>query len=204
LQIFSKELKMRLQLTNRIVLFFIFWIPVGFLQKCTISLKAPPITFTQTQTASEKQLVGEDREIEKDGWLISSIKSSSSGSELWKKDPIAGDSGNKNMILLHKKLLYYEPELRAYRIQGILGESYDGSIKFVPSKSILNKEELARVRELVSQINSTREEILEFLIRENPSLKIEELRNSQVQTRFRYLEYGEYFELEKNKWIRKE
>ena len=42
-----------------------------------INFKVPPFTITNAQTAAEKQMVGEDRDLEKDGWLVSSIQSSS-------------------------------------------------------------------------------------------------------------------------------
>ncbi|HNN80312.1 MAG TPA: hypothetical protein PKL30_15605, partial [Leptospiraceae bacterium] len=61
---------------------------IFFLSFVNCILTPPPITFTQSQTAAEKQMVGEDKELEKDGWLISSIKTSSSGSDEWKKDSI--------------------------------------------------------------------------------------------------------------------
>jgi len=42
---------------------------------CTILL--PPITVTGTKTAAERQIIGEQTELEKDVWMISSAKTTS-------------------------------------------------------------------------------------------------------------------------------
>ena len=43
-------------------------ISISLFTNCFLNLKPPPITFTQSQTAAEKQMIGEDKELEKDGW----------------------------------------------------------------------------------------------------------------------------------------
>lgn len=73
-----------IKLKNQNILIFLFFVSGIFLTDCVI--KSPLITFTQTQTAAEKQMIGEDRILEKDGWLIASVKNSSAGAEVWKKD----------------------------------------------------------------------------------------------------------------------
>ena len=45
---------------------------------CT-TLRPQAITFTQSQTAAERQMIGEGKDLEKDGWIISSIRTSASG-----------------------------------------------------------------------------------------------------------------------------
>ena len=67
-----------------------YFLIVLFFVNCFSTLKPPAITFTQSQTAAEKQMIGEDKELEKDGWLISSIKTSSHGSDEWKKEGCSG------------------------------------------------------------------------------------------------------------------
>lgn len=167
---------------------------------CQFNLKAPPITFTQSQTISEKQMIGEDKELERDGWLIASIKSSSSGSELWKRTNLSIDSSEKNILILYKKLSYLEPELKLYKLKGVIGESYDGDIKFVPKASLPSGEELTRLKELITMVNNSRKELIQAQAKENPSFSLEQIKKSQFELRLQFLEAGEFFEESPGRW----
>jgi uncharacterized protein YdbL (DUF1318 family) len=168
------------------------------------SLKAPGITFTQTQTASERQMVGEDKEIEKDGWLISSIKSSSSGSDLWERDVTRSDLLDRNHLILLKKLAYLTPELKELKIQGIVGESFDGSVKRIKNVSIPKKYSESRIGELLERVNKTRKEVIAIQVSLESEKSKEEIEKTMKATYFNSVEYGEFFEISPNKWERKE
>lgn len=176
---------------------------------CSIwSLKPPPITFTQTQTASEKQMVGDDKDIEKDGWLISSIKSSSSGSDLWQKEVSESDLGDRNYLILLKKLAYLSPELVQYKIKGYAGESFDGRVKRNTLVQLDTKTDRTRLTELLEKVNQTRAEILDFKINKevatNPQLDKNLLRGKYSSLYYDSVEIGEYYEPSLNKWKKKE
>lgn len=179
-----------------------------FLSQCAIELKAPPITFTQTQTASEKQMVGEDRDIEKDGWLISSIKSSSSGSELWQRDSNDSGHSDKDYVFLLKKHAYLNPELLEYRMRGILGESYDGRVKRNKSFALPPGITESAIQDFADRVNETRVQIWDLQVKKelekNPKLDAKQLRLSFQQYYFLGAEYGEFREVSANRWEKKE
>jgi hypothetical protein len=190
----------------------IFIFPILFLSlvsgSINCSLKAPTITFTQTQTASEKQMIGEDKEIEKDGWLISSIKSSSSGSDLWQKDISSSDSNEKDFIIQLKKLAYLTPEISNWKDKGVIGESFDGTLKRNPKIPISPASQESRVRELIEMTNASRSKILEkrLSIEKTKKSDLDENELKENLTKIYYLnvELGQYFESKKGIWEIKE
>lgn len=171
-------------------------------------LKAPAITFTQTQTASEKQMIGEDKEIEKDGWLISSIKSSSSGSDLWEKDDTSDSASDKNLIIQLKKLAYLSPEIAEWKDKGMIGESFDGNLKKNPKIPLSPASEKSRVEELLNLVNSSRAQVIESKLAKEkirqPNVDLVELKNSLLIIHFQNVEPGQYFESSKSVWEKKD
>ena len=82
---------------------------------CFSLLKPPPITFTQSQTAAERQMIGENKEIESDGWLLSSIKTSAIGPLEWKKDKLEEFKSleqTEDFKVLYKIILHTTPEIK--------------------------------------------------------------------------------------------
>ncbi|WCL50257.1 DUF1318 domain-containing protein [Leptospira sp. GIMC2001] len=174
-------------------------------QNC--SFKAPPITFTQTQTASERQMIGEDKDIEKDGWLISSIKSSSSGSDQWERDISLDSKLDRDTQIQLKKLAYLSAELFEFKAKGFVGESFDGKVKRNPTLSAdpnLDK----RIRGLIDLVNDTRSKVVEASIiaekKKNTQVIEEDFRKSLLNDYYLSVEPGEYFESSNGRWERKE
>lgn len=172
------------------------------IQAC--SLKAPGITFTQTQTASEKQMIGEDREIEENSWLISSIKSSSSGSEIWQRDVSLRNIKDRNHLILLKKLAYLQPELMEYRRKGYLGESYQGIVKPYPKATRFGTGAREDVPALAKKVNETRNRLLEIRKEMEPERDYREIQEEAAAEYLQTVEYGEYMEISPGNWIRKE
>ncbi|PJZ39812.1 DUF1318 domain-containing protein [Leptospira kmetyi] len=208
---------MKRKTLNQNILIFLFLIPFFLVAVSGCIIKSPLITFTQTQTSSEKQMIGEDRILEKDGWLISSIKTSSAGSEVWKKD-FSGDNyagGDKNILISLRALAYLAPEIKTWKEEGFLAEGLDGKLRINPAtseagiKNELSKKEIkARIDSLVALANEHRSKVIAF--RSNPDSKApnkdnaEHLKNHLEQTWYRLVEKGEYYEKSPGKWIRKE
>ncbi|MBM9579807.1 DUF1318 domain-containing protein [Leptospira sp. 201903070] len=180
-------------------------------------IKSPLITFTQTQTSSEKQMIGEDRILEKDGWLISSIKTSSAGSEVWKKD-YSGDAyaqGDKNILMSLRALAYLAPEIKTWKEEGFLAEGRDGKLRINPSaaeagiKNELSKKEIkSRIDSLISLANEHRNKVISAKIDGKTKTDSKEsfanLRIHLEQTWYRLVEKGEYYEKSPGKWVLKE
>lgn len=183
---------------------------------CTI--KAPLITFTQTQTAAEKQMLGEDRNLEKDGWLIASIKTSSSGSEIWERDLVKEEfSGPEDQVryIALRTLAYLAKELRDYRAMGVLAEGLDGKIRINPKIKEAGMEKVlgdsptkSRLEELARLVNENREIVIREKLKKNSrsSSKSDEkqIKEALVRTWYRSVEIGEYFEASPGNWKKKD
>lgn len=181
-----------------------------------LSLKPPPITFTQTQTSAEKQMVGEDKELEKNGWLIASIKTSSSGSENWQKEVFEDERSDKDFMVALRTIAYFSGELKKYKRHGILAEGLDGYVRRNPmikesrfGKDYAKPDLAKRVEEVVKMINESRQKILNSLIEKEKKKGLKEkeiliLRENLLLTYYRETSVGEYFEKQKGHWAKKE
>lgn len=187
-----------------------------FLTSCTVRL--PAITFTQSGTAAEKQMIGTDKEIEKDGWILSSVKTSALGSEIWKREYLTNDlylPEKDEEVLLHlKRMAYFAPEIKLYKTKGYIGEALDGKLKINPllktTKFARDFEDVkTRIDEFLKLTNESRSFLfakkvqkIEKEFKDDQKIKTEK---KKVQfTYYNLVEDGEYFEISSNKWIKKE
>ncbi|MBK8395305.1 MAG: DUF1318 domain-containing protein [Leptospiraceae bacterium] len=186
---------------------------------CFSTLKPPAITFTQTQTAAEKQMVGEDKELEKDGWLISSIKTSSYGSDEWKKDTLIyneSDFKDKDYYTLLSVIAYLAPEVKVYKSKGVLGEGLNGLLQkpnIKSDKTLSNEyaipENKKRLDEVTKLVNDSRVRIYETRIlaatksnadkQEDPNT----IREKIILSNYYNSESGEYIETGNGVWTKK-
>lgn len=187
-----------------------------FISYCT--LKPPPITFTQAQTAAERQMIGEDKSPERDGWIISSIRTSSSGSEIWDKevldDEIPDGELDPEIYTALRTIAYSSGEVRDYKKFGFVGESLNGLLRINPLvKTTINYkkflEKQKRVKELVSLVNSSRTEVFNKRISllKNQKLKPKKYQKEVLKIKRVYydmVEDGEFYEMKKGKWGRKD
>ncbi|PNV75264.1 DUF1318 domain-containing protein [Leptospira inadai] len=199
-----------------------FKIPLALVLFCTFcTIKAPLITFTQTQTASEKQMLGEDRNLEKDGWLIASIKTSSSGSEIWERDLVReefSDPDDRTLYIALRTLAYLARETKEYSASGLLAEGLDGKIRINPkareagAEKALSKPELkSRLDELLKITNESRDLIVQGKLRKETSLpgkpmtekEKAELKRSLLLSWYRSVGQGEYYESSSGIWKKK-
>jgi len=130
------------------------------------SIDIPPITLTPARTAAERQLIGEDREIEKDGWLLASARSTTR----------ANDSGAlRDTRRLYRELAvieFYENPLRQYAREGVLGEdSVSGKVVLVPEQysprtgRFRSPEEIQGALRMADEINQSRFYLLQYYIK---------------------------------------
>jgi hypothetical protein len=193
-----------------IILFIIFF------KSCTVRL--PAITFTQSGTAAEKQMIGNDKEIEKDGWILSSVKTSALGSEIWKRENLNNEiylPENDEEVVLHlKRIAYLAPEIKSYKNKSFVGESLDGKVKVNPLLNMTKysseyPDVKARVEEIIRLTNESRSFLYskkseridsEF---KDPK-KASNEKNKLIYIYYNLVEDGEYYEISKNKWVKKE
>jgi hypothetical protein len=169
-----------------------------------LKLKPPPITFTQSQTAAEKQMIGSDRELESDGWYISSIKTSAHEPNEWRKNEIEShNEQNFEFSSLLKILTYTNTEIKLLKKMGYIGEGLDGTLhiqKEIPiyfSNTYKTNEEKKRVVELIQLVNKSRLELYKLKESEQPSKDFRKVFYNEVEP-------GELYEYKSNNWIMKE
>lgn len=185
------------------------------LDNCVVKL--PPITFTQSGTAAEKQMIGDEKNIEKDGWILSSVKTSAIGSNVWKREKLDSDISitiEDGEYLLHiKRLSYYAPEMKLYLSRGFIAESLSGKIVLNPliKQSRYNSEYSeykSRIEEALKLINESRDFIYKKKISylektENKPDKIRQKSSEILLTYYNLASEGDFIEISRNKWARK-
>lgn len=128
-----------------------------------VSIDIPPITLTPARTAAERQLIGDDQEIEKDGWLLASARSTSRASE-------ADGVREARRIYREQAILeYYEEPLREYARAGILGEDLDQGLVVVVPEHVAPRtgrfrspEEVEQARRVAVEINKSRSYLFDY------------------------------------------
>ena len=193
---------------------------------CTIIL--PPVTVTGTRTAAEKQIIGEQTELEKDVWMISSAKTTSHASldvetkkeaEKRQEDTFAYEA---LAILDH-----FRENLRQLKADRIVGENNKGLISNLRDENVEIADEIRKkynpeladdyekglpirtLTETVKQINIAREMLIKGYIEnqklKNPSYKpdMKELNNLQKQKYQEAALQGEYVQNDAGKWNQK-
>ncbi len=204
-----KSIQLSIIIFSTLLLFF----------NCTLfSLRPPPITFTQTATAAEKQMLGDDKDIEKEGWLLSSIRTSSTGSNVWEREILDKnkevDRSDEELFISLRKLAYFAGELRTYKKKGFIGEALDGQVKINPNmKQSEYFEEYGnykqRIEAILPQDNETRAFVkakrIQTLENDYKDEKTREKRRSEIHlVYYKTVESGEFFEFSSGKWKRKE
>ncbi|MDX1959727.1 MAG: DUF1318 domain-containing protein [Leptospiraceae bacterium] len=169
-----------------------------FLGTLNCTLRVPAFTLTQAQTAAEKQLIGEEKELEKDGWIISSIKSSSSGPDDWKKDSLEefdSTEEKKEFYSNLKVIAYTANTVKKLKSYGVVGEGLDGRLKFLKNErnpkyeKEFNKEERMKLEETIELVNEARKKVEIIETKKN------------INNKQRYVvEQGEFFETSAGKW----
>ncbi|MCG6148134.1 DUF1318 domain-containing protein [Leptospira levettii] len=174
------------------------------------SLKVPPITITNAQTAAEKQMVGEDRELEKEGWMIGSIQSSTNGQN--NQEKLAKEDSDPEIRAHRIRLNYLSPEIKKYKAHGILGETPQGYVKLnplAPSLPTFSNYELPakkkRVEDVILFLNESRKFIMEkeLSIQKKKGKKEDELskiKQSLAEEYYKTVSIGEYYETVSGRW----
>jgi hypothetical protein len=196
---------------------------LSFLLSCQI--QPPPFTFTQTQTAAERQMIGEDRNLEPNGWLISSIKTSSSGSESWKMESPEelGDNEEerKEYYIILQTLAYLVLDIKQLKKTGVIGENLEGKLAYNPTfnwkifKTKLEEREYRnKVENIINTVNTNRETLYKKRIQieiqkmtgKPEIIKTKEREEFQQKLKMVYynaVEIGEFYEVSRNEWVRK-
>lgn len=195
------------------------------ISNCTILL--PPITVTGTKTAAEKQIIGEQTELEKDVWMISSAKTTSyvdvkqDLKEKTLKQQVQEENAStyKGFAIMEA----FGSELSELKKDGVVGEDKNGLLSNLLgeegidiSQNIRDKykaeqenESYRVLLETIKQINSARYYVVEgYIINQrriypefNPDKN--ELLKSQKNKYQSSSEKGSYIQQDSGEWQRK-
>lgn len=190
---------------------------IALIFNCT-TLRPPAITFTQSQTAAERQMIGDGKDLEKDGWIISSIRTSASGSDVWEKEILDKDIPDSDLDEVSytalKRLAYLSKDIRDFKKKDFIGETLEGQIKINPllNESRFKKqfpESKKQIEELIQMVNESRKIIYENKIQKLSSANLKEQdlikkKEALLLTYYQLVEDGEYYEAKRGKWGRKE
>lgn len=167
-----------------------------------ISVDIPPITLTPSRTAAERQLIGENKELEKHGWMIASARSSEQITDrqnnVQSQEIQAAREYYREMSIIE----FYHDLLMDYRSSSLLGESFDGYVKPVPAQlippgeKIGSGEEINNARIVADEINLSRDK-LRKIMRENRADFMKPIPDVGMES----LRPGDWFYNSDGKWV---
>jgi uncharacterized protein YdbL (DUF1318 family) len=94
-----------------------------------ISVVPPSLNLTSDKTVVERQIIGDYMELEKDAWIISSVKTSHSlgrtGSDM---------TGDPELLKAEKLRAFHADRLASYKSEGAAGEGSSGFVAYMQSE----------------------------------------------------------------------
>jgi len=208
--------------------FLILFTPMLVLTNCAFVF--PPVTVTGSKTAAEKQIVGEQNELEKDVWMISSAKTSGitqpQGDDVSEEEGEVEDEENTFVYKAFAILDLFGPYLAELKRDRVVGENNEGLLTIILNKPGFEHPDEVRKKysagavteegkgkhyriltETVEQINVARGYLIRGYVlnqkKLNPDYKAnpDELRKIQREKYQGAALKGEYIQLDSGKWI---
>lgn len=120
---------------------------------CMFSIPTPQLT--SEKTALERQIVGDYKELEKDAWIISSVRTS-----VQKGKGASAAAGDEKLLKAMKVREFHENKIRKYKDEGALGERNDGLIEYrSAAKYDSDSKEMEILRTVIDEENKARKTI---------------------------------------------
>ncbi|HSV96736.1 MAG TPA: DUF1318 domain-containing protein [Spirochaetota bacterium] len=95
-----------------------------------LEISPPDIHLTGEKTVIERQIVGDYRELERDAWIISSVKTDVARS----RGPAVVMGGDAALLGAVKIREFNEEKIRTYKDDGAVGEANSGMAVYMPQK----------------------------------------------------------------------
>ncbi len=195
-----------------------------------LSVMIPPITLTGTKTAVEKQIIGEENELEEDVWMISSARVTSEVDlgEASEDEQAKIDEENSYTYRAFAILNAFGDDLAQLKQDRVVGEDKNGLIanlvlvpglelpeesreKYDPKlkKDPVGGKDYRMLEETVKQVNIARKHLVEGYIinrqRNEPDYKPnrEELLRTQKEKYHASALKGEYIQKDDGTWVAK-
>lgn len=162
--------------------------PITGFSSC-IAVDLPPITLTPSRTSAEKQLIGDNIEIEKNGWLIASSRSVYGRNQAVAQSS-AETTGGEELRQYYREMSvldFYGDMVDQYKRDGLMGESSDGVLLFVPESisprkgRYRNPGEIKNATRVLNEVNRSRQSVFQYLQKrgEGSDFKLKEIRNAE-------------------------
>jgi hypothetical protein len=116
------------------------------LVRCFGTIIVPPVTITGQKTATEKQIIGEQTELEKDVWMISSAKTTEHA-ELETKPKAVRESIQKENTYTYRAFLKFElfsAHLAQLKKDRVVGENNKGFVANLFNEKVEIPEEMRK------------------------------------------------------------
>lgn len=94
-----------------------------------ISVVPPSLNLTSDKTVVERQIIGDYMELEKDAWVISSVRTSNASGRA--RSEVTGDP---ELLKAEKVRSFHAERLAAYKSEGAAGEGTDGFAAYIQSE----------------------------------------------------------------------
>ncbi len=123
---------------------------------CVLSIPKPQLT--GQKTAIERQIIGDYRELEKDAWIISSVKTNVKKGE----GVSTAMAGDEELFLAMKIREFHEDKIKRYKNEGAIGERYNGFIVYRQRPKYESNKNLKEILSVViEEENKARKTIFE-------------------------------------------
>lgn len=143
--------------------FILFTFTLLFTERCTIV--PPSVNLTGEQTAIERQIIGEYREIEKDAWTVSSVKT-----PVGRKTSSGRLTGDPELIKAIKVREFHNDKISAYKAEYAVGEKNDGYIAYMEIKKYETSPDDKKIlMTVIHEENQARKEIFTSLAKNSDS-----------------------------------
>ncbi|HOP64541.1 MAG TPA: DUF1318 domain-containing protein [Spirochaetota bacterium] len=120
-----------------------------------LTVVPPEINLTGEKTVIERQIVGDYMELEKDAWTVSSVRTT-----VARKKGDSNLSGDQEIIKAIKAREFHADRIRDYKTEGVIGETAEGYISYIPGHSYEKSAELKKVLlTIIDEENSARKNI---------------------------------------------
>lgn len=169
-----------------------------------ITVVPPTISLTGEKTVIERQIIGDYRELEKDAWSISSVKTTTGRSA--SQGQISGDPEIVKAVKIRD---YISDKVLAYKKEGAIGESATGYVAYRETKKYESSPDLKNALMLVVEDeNSARKTIFtRSLINiegvEPGKAKVENFGRLFAEEQRAIAEKGDWIQDNSGRWIRK-
>ncbi|MCU0843866.1 MAG: YdbL family protein [Spirochaetes bacterium] len=95
-----------------------------------LEISPPDIHLTGEKTVIERQIVGDYRELERDAWIVSSVKTDVARS----RGPAVVMGGDEALLRAVKIREFNEEKIRTYKDDGAVGEANSGMVAYMSQK----------------------------------------------------------------------